>query len=153
MASMPVPGLPYVFTRAITSWANAGGESRIGILQFVVVNSIGSAPTCSVKTRGFVGRLTHPIRAQPTRIVKRILKTFPNRASRVLASSTKVTASYSILGGITPHFFGRNYQTMLYYCPYLSRTDEGHAGGSLKPEGRGDSFHGASPVVEMGRSL
>ncbi len=120
MASMPVPGLPYVFTRAITSWANAGGESRIGILQFVVVNSMGSAPTCSVKTRGFVGRLTHPIRAQPARIVRKIFKAFPNRTSRVLVSSTKVTASYSIFGKITLHFFGRSYQTMLYYCLFLS---------------------------------
>ena len=96
----------------------------MGIWQFVVVNAIGSAPTCSVKTRGFVGRLTHPAKAQPIRIVKRILKAFPNRPSRVLASSTKATVSYSILGKITLHFFGRYYQTMLYCYSYLSRLEK-----------------------------
>ena len=78
----------------------------MGIVQFAVVNSTGIAPTCSVKTRGFVGRLAHPVRAQPIKTAKRIFKAFPNRTSRVLASSAKVTVLYSILGSITLHFFG-----------------------------------------------
>lgn len=153
MASMPVPGLPYVFTRAITSWANAGGESRIGIVQFVVVNSTGIAPTCSVKTRGFVGRLAHPVRTQPTRIVKRIFKAFPNRTAQVLASSTKLTVSYSILGSITLHFFGHTLSNYVILLPLPLAYRAGAAGGGIEPEGRGDSSYGTSQVVKMGRSL
>ena len=74
----------------------------MGILQSEAVNSTGIAPICSVKTKGFVGRLTHPANAQPIKTVKRIFNVFTNEALQASRTLSRIAVIYSIPASFTP---------------------------------------------------